>query len=203
MLRVYVKAIALVALIGFAGCNASTISQGVGTQSSDTGLTQDSNTSTNVNSSETALAPQDLNSPAAQATNSQLQQNTTVAALGTSNSMSFLPVEGAPQSKVSALSRSLGASARVHGLSIVPANIPGSDYRVKGYFSALSDGSGTLLIYIWDVIDASGNRVHRINGQERSGSTHTDPWQAITDTEIARVADATAARLKSWMESRT
>ena len=196
---------ALLAVLTLAGCNASTLSQGIGTQSGNTEISQgtsgsDPISSENVNSSETALAPQNSNSAAAQATSAQLQQN---AALGSGNSMAFLPVEGAPQGKVSALSRSLGASAKVHGLSVVPANLPGSDYRIKGYFSALSDGSGTLLIYIWDVIDASGNRVHRINGQERSGSTHTDPWQAITDTEIARVADTTAARLKSWVDTRS
>jgi len=51
-------------------------------------------------------------------------------------------------------------------------------------------------------MDKSGNRLHRINGQERSSSLNTDPWQSITDVELKRVADTTAARLKSWVQTR-
>jgi hypothetical protein len=87
-------------------------------------------------------------------------------------------------------------------LNLLSPTQPGAAYRVQGYFSALSDGSGTLLVYVWDVLDASGKRVHRINGQERSGSTNVDPWQSITDDELRRVADRTTVQLKSWVETR-
>ena len=66
---------------------------------------------------------------------------------------------------------------------------------------ALNDGNGTLLVYVWDVLDNTGKSVHRINGQERSSSNKSNPWEAITEDELSRVADATAIRIKSWVET--
>ena len=137
----------------------------------------------------------------AESTPSPLTSQT--AAIDPSKSIVFLPVEGAPQSTVSALNRSLRNSSQVHGLGLVPGNTTNAKYRVKGYFSALNDGTGTLLVYIWDVVDQNGNRIHRINGRERTGNASADPWQSITDQEISAVADTTAAKLKSWVEARS
>ncbi|MEM7216421.1 MAG: hypothetical protein AAF423_12840 [Pseudomonadota bacterium] len=145
--------------------------------------------------SENALVAQE---PAPSTENVAARQ---VAALNAADSVTFLPVQGAPQGKVTTLSRSLQKSANVHGLTVFPTTQTGAAYQVKGYFSALNDGSGTLLIYIWDILDPSGKRLHRINGQERTSSSKTDPWQAITEEELTRVADATAQRLKTWVET--
>lgn len=150
-------------------------------------------------SSTTALAENSQPSAAENVTNTQLTEQT--AALNSGNTMTFLPVQGAPQDKVTLLSRSLKASAAEHQLNLLQSTQPGAEYQVKGYFSALSDGSGTLLVFIWDVLDTSGKRLHRINGQERAEGIKSDPWQAITDRELSRVADTTASRLKSWIDS--
>lgn len=136
-------------------------------------------------------------------TPSQIQQTQEVASLDTSKAMTFLPFEGAPQSKASSLTRLLNSTAQSNGLAILPATRKGAKYRVKGYFSALNDGNGTLLVYVWDVVDGSGKRLHRINGRERTGTSRTDPWQAITDAEIERVAKDTTSRLKTWVDKRS
>ncbi len=149
-------------------------------------------------SNTTALAEASQPSAAENVTSAQLDQQ---AALDPSTAVTFLPVQGAPQDKVTLLSRALRTSAQSYQLSLLPTTQQGSTYQVKGYFSALSDGSGTLLVYIWDVLDKSGKRLHRINGQERAGTIKSDPWQAITDVELGRVADTTAARLKSWVDA--
>ena len=154
-------------------------------------------------SNTTALTQPSQPSAAENVTNSQLGQSSKQASLGSSTAVTFLPVQGAPQDKVTLLSRALRTSAQSYQLSLLPTTQQGSEYQVKGYFSALSDGSGTLLVYIWDVLDKSGKRLHRINGQERAGSIKPDPWQAITDVELGRVADTTAARLKSWVDAQT
>lgn len=140
--------------------------------------------------------------PAQSSTPAEQLAGTQTAALPTGQSVQFLKLEGMPQSAASTLSNSLGATAQSHGLNLLSPTQAGAAYRIQGYFSALSDGSGTLLVYVWDVLDASGKRVHRINGQERSGSTNVDPWQSITDDELRRVADRTTVQLKSWVETR-
>ncbi len=166
---------------------------------------------------ETALAADAGQTPAQNVTEAQLEQpssgladgaatqasdQTQVAALDTSNAMTFLPVEGAPQSVITNLSKSLRTSAQEDGLAVFPSTQPGAKYQVKGYFSALDDGSSTLLVYVWDVLDQSGKRVHRINGQERSSASNTNPWLAISDVELKRVADRTTSRLKTWVDKK-
>jgi hypothetical protein len=77
----------------------------------------------------------------------------------------------------------------------------GAQFQVKGYFSALEDGSGTLLVYVWDVLDTNNKRVYRINGQEQSSSKAADPWSAVTPDMLDRVAQTTISQLKSWLSS--
>ena len=172
-----------------------------------------------------ALASQTAENPTQNVTESQLQQQNgsqiqstglvdpgapvgapsatqEVASLDLSNAMTFLPFEGAPATKTASLTRLLNSSAQSNGLTILSATRTGAKYKVKGYFSALNDGTGTMLVYVWDVVDGSGKRLHRINGRERTGKTRTDPWQAITDEEMQRVASATTSRLKSWVDKR-
>ena len=193
------------ALILLAACNATSINDGLAppklASANNQSAAGNSPTPSQTVGNETALAAQQETTPAQQAVTSQTQTPVQTAALDSSKAISFLPVEGAPQSAVTTLSNSLRESARRHGLTVALANQTQSKYRVKGYFSALNDGSGTLLIYIWDIIDANGKRLHRINGQERSGTEKPDPWQAITNTELQRVADATAGSLKSWLNN--
>lgn len=152
---------------------------------------------------QTALAPEPGPTPAEQATQAQAGENIELASINPEKAVTFVAVEGAPQGKVSTLSGAMRGAAQTHGLNLLPPSVGASaPYQIKGYFSALNDGSGTLLVYIWDVQDKSGKMLHRINGQERSGTIKTDPWQAITETELRRVADNTAARLKSWVDTR-
>lgn len=169
-------------------------------------------TTTTAGADPTALTAQSATTPSQNVTESQLQQQASVqtpsatqqiASLDTSKALTFLPFEGAPQSKASSLTRLLNSSAQTDGLTILPATRAGAKYRVKGYFSALNDGNGTLLVYVWDVVDGSGKRLHRINGRERTGTSKTDPWQAITDAEIERVANTTTSRLKTWVDGRS
>lgn len=216
----------LLATSAIAGCTQSASSvdtalqQPAATQQSTAQISQTAQTSSGQNSdvqSGQQVTANALNSETQTITGQNVLENQTqnaasttptlaetqTAALDPGKSMTFLPVEGAPQSAVSTLSKSLKTKATSQGLNVLaPTQSSTAAFRVKGYFSALSDGSGTLLVYVWDVLDQSGKRVHRINGQERSGTSKTDPWQAITDVELQRVADRTTARLKSWIDTK-
>ncbi len=132
---------------------------------------------------------------------SEAEQNRQVAALDNSRSLTIVEIEGAPTSAVTELTKSLRDAASERGLTLVPRNQTGAKYQVKGYFSALNDGSGTLVVYVWDVLDQNGKRVHRINGQERSGDSKPNPWLAITGAELSRVSNRTTDSLRAWIDS--
>ena len=130
------------------------------------------------------------------------QQGTQVAMAPGSKPVAFLPVSNAPQSAVTNLARSLKGAASSNGLPVVASVQQGAQFQVKGYFSALEDGSGTLLVYVWDVLDRNNKRVYRINGQEQTSGKSADPWSSVTPQMLDRVAQSTVSQLKSWLGSR-
>lgn len=130
------------------------------------------------------------------------QNGTQTASLPSTKSVAFLPVSNAPQSAVSNLSSSIRSAATQNQVTVVNSLQDGASYQVKGYFSALEDGSGTLLVYVWDVLDRNNKRVYRISGQERSNKKSADPWSAVTNQMITQVANNSLSQLKSWLATR-
>lgn len=114
---------------------------------------------------------------------------------------SFAPVTGAPASLLNNLSAQLGREAFAQHVNLVPAGDPTANYVVKGYLSAVGDTSGTILVYVWDVFDTSGRRVHRISGQETSATGSQDPWGGVNSDTTNMVARRTIGALISWGNS--
>ncbi len=124
------------------------------------------------------------------------------ASLAPTASVSFLPVLGPPQSAVSKLSSAIKSSAKTNSVTLVSGAQRGAKYQIKGYFSALDDGSGTRFIYIWDVLNAQGKKIHRISGEERTNTRSSDPWQSVGSDMINKVVDRTMQDLRGWMNTR-
>ncbi|MCP4314619.1 MAG: hypothetical protein GY789_00925 [Hyphomicrobiales bacterium] len=112
--------------------------------------------------------------------------------------ISFTPVIGAPIEAVRPLSRQLGSEARARGLVILQSGDGNSNHILKGYFSAFTDGDKTTVGFVWDVLDASGNRLHRIRGQEIAQGTATDPWDVVQASTMEAIAARTIADYMSW-----
>lgn len=122
------------------------------------------------------------------------------ASIGT---VRFLPIIGAPVQAVTPLSRQLGAEARARGLTIKSANDASSEHILKGYFSAFSDSGNVTVTYVWDVLDANGGRLHRIQGQEVVPSTATDPWAAVPASVMQQIATKSMAEYVAWRNARS
>lgn len=127
-----------------------------------------------------------------------------VAAGTVAGSIRFTPVIGAPLSAVTPLSRQLGLTARNLGYTIKSANDQGGDHILKGYFSAISDDTKTTVVYVWDILDPSGNRLHRIQGQEEiPGATAAgaDAWSNVPPDVMEKIATRTLADYNGWRQS--
>lgn len=127
-----------------------------------------------------------------------------VAAGTVVGSIRFTPVIGAPLSAVTPLSRQLGLTARNLGYTIKSANDQGGDHILKGYFSAISDDTKTTVVYVWDILDPSGNRLHRIQGQEEiPGATAAgaDAWSNVPPDVMEKIATRTLADYNGWRQS--
>jgi hypothetical protein len=117
---------------------------------------------------------------------------------GSAAVFAFAPVEGVPVPVLQALSAALNSEAAVQHLNVVPNNDPSKVYEVRGFISAVADGPSTRLVYVWDVVDRSGNRLHRITGQEAGGAPNGDPWTGIGHDTVNLAAKKTIAQLAQW-----
>jgi hypothetical protein len=113
--------------------------------------------------------------------------------------LQFAPIIGAPVGKVTPLSRRLTAAAKARGLTIAPSAETNVSHILKGYFSLLNENGQVTVVYVFDVLDNAGNRLHRIQGQESaSASSATASWEAVPDTLMEKIADKTIADFSAW-----
>ncbi len=131
----------------------------------------------------------------------QSQQAALPPAAQSTGSIRFLPIIGAPVQAVTPLSRQLGAEARARGLTIKSASDASSEHILKGYFSAFSDSGNVTITYVWDILDGSGGRLHRIQGQEVVPSGAQDPWAGVPASVMQQIATKSMAEYVSWRNS--
>ncbi|MBF2715387.1 hypothetical protein [Agrobacterium vitis] len=151
-----------------------------------------------------ALAPQTDEEAAAPASPAPSQQ-ASLAPAGDAgpDSIRFLPIIGAPVEAVTPLSRQLGAEARAKGLMMRSSSGEQARHILKGYFSAYGEGGKITVVYVWDVLDASGNRLHRIQGQQTVPGKAQDPWAAVPASVMQIIANKTLEEYVDWRAKNT
>lgn len=112
------------------------------------------------------------------------------------------PAVGLPSGPAQALWSEMSRRGGQTGLRVASASTPGNEHSLKGYFSALNDGSRTTVVYVWDVLDGSGARQHRITGQESLSSSSPNAWQSVDAATMQRIADRTLQNYLAWRSSR-
>lgn len=112
----------------------------------------------------------------------------------------FAPVIGAPAQVSAPLNARLAVRARERGINLIQNSDSGATHILRGYFSTISDGSETTVIYVWDVTDPGGTRVHRIQGQVRSGAGGGG-WASVDARTMEAIADQTIDQLAGWLGS--
>jgi hypothetical protein len=120
---------------------------------------------------------------------------------GAAARFAFTKINGAPGDLLTVLSSSLDKEAAARKINLVPENDATATYRVKGYVSAVGGPSGTLLVYVFDVLDSGGVRIHRVSGQERGGAASSDPWGGISEATIRAAARHAIDDLAAWVNA--
>lgn len=123
------------------------------------------------------------------------------AAVAASARIEFAPVIGADSARLQPLSARLAARAAQRGIALVDAG-GAPTHVMKGYFSAFTDNRETVVIYVWDVLDAAGNRVNRIQGQQKVPVAQgPGGWSAVTPAIMEAIADRTIDDLAVWLSA--
>jgi hypothetical protein len=115
----------------------------------------------------------------------------------------FDPIVGATVDMATPLTERLAQRARARGIKLAGSTDPSTTHVLKGYFSTLTEGGQTTVIYVWDVYDPAGNRLHRINGQQKAPAGGGEGWAAVPPATMQTIADSTIDQLASWLASGT
>lgn len=111
----------------------------------------------------------------------------------------FEPITGMPANKADELSSELGAAAGREGVVLVRRQNAKATYRINGYLSSTGDSSSTTVFYVFDIVDANGRRVNRLQGSETIGGTSGDPWAVVDTGTLQRIAQRAIVEIHSWV----
>jgi hypothetical protein len=125
------------------------------------------------------------------------------AALISGARVQIAPIVGTSVEAATSLSERLTARARERGIRMVGSADPAATLMLKGYFTPLVEGKETTVIYVWDVYDPTGNRVHRISGQQKSASGGGEGWAAVPAASMQAIGNATMDQLAVWIGGRS
>jgi hypothetical protein len=126
------------------------------------------------------------------------------AAALSSTRLQIAPLVGASVDAATPLTERLNQKARERGITLVGSTDASATNVLKGYFSVLTEGKDTTVVYVWDLYDPSGNRLHRINGQQKAPSINgAEGWAAVSPATMQAVADATIDQLATWLSGKT
>jgi hypothetical protein len=120
---------------------------------------------------------------------------------GPAAKFAFAPIEGVPVPILQAMSNALNQEAAQKRVNVVPATDPAAVYTVRGYLTAVAEGQNAKLVYVWDVVDRQGTRLHRVTGQEIGGAFRNgDPWTGVGMANINEAARKTMDSLANWVK---
>ncbi|TDH34365.1 hypothetical protein E2A64_17000 [Pseudohoeflea suaedae] len=115
-------------------------------------------------------------------------------------SVRFTPIIGAPIEAITPLSRQFAKEAQARGIPIQASGEQAGKHVFKGYLSAFNDGSKTTLVYVWDVLDPAGARLHRIQGQESVEGAASDAWSIVPPAMMEKIATDVFDAYQSWLD---
>lgn len=152
-----------------------------------------------------AIVPLSVEMQAAQDSGALPTQDTSASlspAVASRTRLHFDPIVGATVNVATPLTERLAARARARGITLTGSSDSSTSHVMKGYFSTISEGRQTTVLYVWDIYDPSGNRLHRINGKQNAGGSG-EGWNAVSASAMQAIADDTISQLVAWLAGGT
>jgi hypothetical protein len=114
--------------------------------------------------------------------------------------LALAPVIGMPPGVDKQLMAQMTSAIERQRVTIVKNPSERVDYTLRGYVVASKEKTGTKVSYIWDVMNQTGARVHRITGEELvAGAAGKDAWASVSPAIVQTVADKTSSAFVTWL----
>lgn len=211
MRRLPTSAVSMLLILGLSGCNSSGVldPSALGKKPDPTPASQGDMSSripSEFGTETTAVRPPASNTPLQASTPTatapaSAPQQTAVASR---TRLQIAPIVGATVEAAAPLSEQLQTEARQRGITLAGSTDQSATHVLKGYFSVITEGKETTVIYVWDVYDPAGNRLHRINGQEKAPAVNgAEGWAGVAPATMQAIANKTIDQFSSWLGGRT
>jgi len=130
--------------------------------------------------------------------------NTTQSGLFASNkgpaSIAFDSIDGPPPNVFQSLVRDLNSEAKSRKLTVLSRDDEPT-YRARGYMGAQLKTREASITWVWDVYDAERQRVLRISGEEKVAGKHRNPWEALDEAGVQRIARKSVEQLGAFLNA--
>lgn len=112
---------------------------------------------------------------------------TTGLPTGQRTTVAFERIDGLPPAVFDRYVRKLNEEAEARQVPVVTRE-GFAPYRIKGYVSVWTRKRQATMSWVWEVFDSNGQRVLRIEGDEKAGTAGRDAWLTVSDAVLARAA---------------
>ncbi|TIM44239.1 MAG: hypothetical protein E5Y55_16875 [Mesorhizobium sp.] len=202
MRRSHATTVSLLAALTLAACtNAKDVLEpsAIAPQSTQTVPTAGSGTPATPTAPATTAQPSATTQPSA-AAQPATELPAKSAAVIARTRLQVAPIVGASVEAATPLTAQLQTRAKQRGITLAGSAGQTPTHVLKGYFSTMSEGKDTTVIYVWDVYDPAGNRLHRINGQQKAASVNGgEGWAAVAPETMQAIADQTIDQFATWL----
>ncbi|MCF6111830.1 MULTISPECIES: hypothetical protein [Mesorhizobium] len=202
MRRSHATTVSLLAALALAACtNAKDVLEpsAIAPQSTQTVPTAGSGTAATPTAPATTAQPSATTQPSAPAQPATELPAKSAAVIARTR-LQVAPIVGASVEAATPLTAQLQTRAKQRGITLAGSAGQTPTHVLKGYFSTMSEGKDTTVIYVWDVYDPAGNRLHRINGQQKAPSVNDgEGWAAVAPETMQAIADQTIDQFATWL----
>lgn len=115
-----------------------------------------------------------------------------------SATVAFESIDGPPEPVFRKLVAQLNEEAGAHQVAVVSRD-QSSQYRIRGYMAAHSQGKRATITWVWDVYTADHLRATRIAGEIPATMGERNAWAAADDQVIGRIARDGMDRLVTFL----
>jgi hypothetical protein len=125
---------------------------------------------------------------------------TTGLPTGQRTTVAFERIDGLPPALFDRYVRKLNEEAEARQVPVVTRE-GFAPYRIKGYVSVWTRKRQATMSWVWEVFDSNGQRVLRIEGDEKAGTAGRDAWLTVNDEVLARAARSGMEQLSVYFRS--
>jgi hypothetical protein len=113
-------------------------------------------------------------------------------------SLGLMSLTGAPEMIEARFRTAFEAEAGQREISFT---LDKTDYLLRGYLSAYPAETGTAIAVVWDIFDARKKRAQRLEDRTMVKLSPEDPWAALTDEDIRKIASLSAESLVAFLSN--